>query len=64
MVSPGEPAPTFTATYSGSDHQPFDLVSDMAGDAIKAYGLSLDIPDLGRYGVATARCSSSTRRAP
>lgn len=36
MVSPGEPAPTFTATYSGSDHQPFDLVSDMAGDAIEA----------------------------
>ncbi|MFB6118546.1 redoxin domain-containing protein [Halosegnis sp.] len=30
----------------------FDLVSDMAGDAIEAYGLSLDLPDLGLYGVA------------
>ncbi|MFB6089711.1 MAG: redoxin domain-containing protein [Halobellus sp.] len=30
----------------------FDLVSDMAGDAIGAYGLSIDIPDLGLYGIA------------
>jgi len=30
----------------------FDLVSDMAGDAISAYGLSLDLPDLGLYEVA------------
>jgi len=30
----------------------FDLVSDMAGDAIEAYGVSLDIPALGLYGVA------------
>lgn len=30
----------------------FDLVSDMAGDAIETYGLSMDIPDLGLYGIA------------
>ncbi|WP_311172631.1 redoxin domain-containing protein [Halobellus ordinarius] len=30
----------------------FDLVSDMAGDAIEAYGLSMDIPELGLYGIA------------
>lgn len=30
----------------------FDLVSDMAGEAISAYDLSLDLPDLGLYGVA------------
>ena len=119
MVSEGDAAPTFTATYRGSDHEPFDLadhlgdgpvvlaffpgaftppcsnemvalqghhddfaaagatlfgvsadsafslgafadeydlefglVSDMAGDAIEAYGLSMEIPDLGLYSVA------------
>jgi peroxiredoxin len=119
MVSTGESAPRFTATYKGSDHETFeledhlgdgpvvlafypgaftppcsnemvalqehldeiegmgatlfgvsadssfsqgafaeeydlgfDLVSDMAGNAIEAYGLSLDIPDLGLHGVA------------
>ncbi|MFC6787298.1 redoxin domain-containing protein [Halobaculum halobium] len=119
MVSEGDTAPTFTATYRGSDHESFDLaehlgdgpvvlaffpgaftppcsnemvalrehhdefaaagatlfgvsadsafslgafadeydlqfdlVSDMAGDAIEAYGLAMDIPDLGLYGVA------------
>ncbi|WP_135819916.1 redoxin domain-containing protein [Halostella litorea] len=30
----------------------FDLVSDMAGDAIRAYDLEMDLPDLGLYGVA------------
>ncbi|MBP1986012.1 redoxin domain-containing protein [Halolamina salifodinae] len=30
----------------------FDLVSDMAGDAIRAYGLEMDIPELGLYGIA------------
>ena len=30
----------------------FDLVSDMAGDAIRAYGLETDIPDLGLHGIA------------
>ncbi|MGB9965620.1 redoxin domain-containing protein [Halobacterium hubeiense] len=30
----------------------FDLVSDMAGDAIREYGLEMDIPDLGLYGIA------------
>lgn len=30
----------------------FDLVSDMAGEAIEAYDLSLDLPELGLYGVA------------
>ena len=119
MLSHGDAAPTFTATYKGSDHETFDLgdhlgegpvvlaffpgaftppcsnemvalqghhtdfaaagatlfgvsadsafslgafadeydlefdlVSDMAGDAIEAYGLAMDIPDLGLYGVA------------
>ena len=30
----------------------FDLVSDTAGDAIRAYGLEMDIADLGLYGIA------------
>jgi peroxiredoxin len=30
----------------------FDLVSDMDGDAIAAYDLSMDLPDLGLYGAA------------
>ena len=30
----------------------FDLVSDTAGDAIREYGLEMDIPDLGLYGIA------------
>jgi peroxiredoxin len=30
----------------------FDLVSDTAGDAIRAYDLEMDLPDLGLYGVA------------
>ena len=30
----------------------FDLVSDMAGDAIRAYDLGIDIGDLGLHGIA------------
>ncbi|MXR52262.1 redoxin domain-containing protein [Halovenus sp. WSH3] len=30
----------------------FDLVSDMSGEAIRAYGLEMDIEDLGLYGIA------------
>ncbi|KOX95623.1 redoxin domain-containing protein [Halorubrum sp. ASP1] len=30
----------------------FDLVSDMAGDAIRAYGLEIDIEELGLHGIA------------
>jgi len=30
----------------------FDLVSDMDGDAIRAYDLEMDIDDLGLYGIA------------
>ena len=30
----------------------FDLVSDMAGSAIGVYDLSIDIPELGLYGIA------------
>ena len=119
MVSTGDTAPTFTATYKGSDHETFDLedhlgdgpvvlaffpgaftppcsnemvalqeryddfeaagatvfgisadsafslgafaeeydlefdlVSDMDGDTIEAYGLSMDIADLGLYDIA------------
>lgn len=119
MVTTGDTAPTFTATYKGSDHESFaladhlgdgpvvlaffpgaftppctnemialeehidrfadagatvfgvsadsafsqgafadeyglsfDLVSDMSGEAIEAYGLSIDIPELGLYGIA------------
>jgi peroxiredoxin len=119
MVSTGDTAPTFTATYRGSDHETFelseylgdgpvvlaffpgaftppcsnemvalqerfeqfddagatvfgisadssfaqeafadeydlefDLVSDMNGEAIEAYDLTLDLPELGLYGVA------------
>ncbi|WP_158854528.1 redoxin domain-containing protein [Halorhabdus sp. CUG00001] len=119
MVSESDTAPTFTATYNGSDHETFDLedhlgdgpvvlaffpgaftppcsnemvalqdhladfeaagatlfgisadssfslgafaeeydlgfdlVSDMSGEVIESYGLSIDIPDLGLYGIA------------
>ena len=30
----------------------FDLVSDMSGDAIREYGLTMDIADLGLHGIA------------
>jgi peroxiredoxin len=30
----------------------FDLISDMAGDAIRAYDLEMDIGDLGLHGIA------------
>jgi len=30
----------------------FDLVSDMAGEAIREYGLEIDIEELGLYGIA------------
>lgn len=30
----------------------FDLVSDMSGEAIRDYGLEMDIPELGLYGNA------------
>ncbi|TQQ79362.1 redoxin domain-containing protein [Halonotius roseus] len=30
----------------------FTLVSDMAGEAIRDYGLEMEIPDLGLYGIA------------
>jgi len=30
----------------------FDLVSDMDGDAIRAYDLEMDLPDLGLWGIA------------
>lgn len=30
----------------------FDLVSDMAGEAIEAFDLSIDIPELGLFGIA------------
>ncbi len=30
----------------------FDLVSDMAGEAIDAYDVALDIPELGLHGIA------------
>jgi len=30
----------------------FDLISDMAGDAIGAYGVEFDIPDLGLHDIA------------
>jgi peroxiredoxin len=119
MLSTGDTAPTFTATYRGSEHETFeldehlgdgpivlaffpgaftppcsnemvalqgrldeleqagatllgisadssftleafadeydldfDLVSDMSGDAIAAYDLPIDLPDLGLYGAA------------
>ncbi len=119
MVSTGDSAPTFTATYKGSDHETFDLsdhlgdgpvvlaffpgaftppctnemvalqehvgdiedaggsiygisadsafslgafadehgiefdlVSDMDAEAIDAYDLTMEIPDLGLYGIA------------
>ncbi|SHG41882.1 redoxin domain-containing protein [Halobaculum gomorrense] len=119
MIAEGDAAPTFTATYKGSDHESFDLgdhlgdgpvvlaffpgaftppcsnemvalqqhhdeftaagatlfgvsadsafslgafadeydlefdlVSDMAGKGIEAYGLSIDIPELGLHGIA------------
>ena len=30
----------------------FDLISDMSGEAIREYGLEIDIADLGLYGIA------------
>lgn len=30
----------------------FDLISDTSGDALGAYGVEIDIPEQGRYGIA------------
>jgi peroxiredoxin len=43
----------FSLGAFGDEHDlSFTLVSDMAGDAIRDYGLEMDIPDLGLYGNA------------
>ena len=38
--------------FRGEHGLEFDLVSDMAREAIRAYGLEIDIPPLGLHGVA------------
>lgn len=30
----------------------FDLISDTSGEALRAYGVEIDIPEQGRYGIA------------
>lgn len=52
MLESGDIAPTFTATRGTSDHEPFELVSEMSGDAIRAYDLEIDIAELGLHGIA------------
>jgi peroxiredoxin len=43
----------FSQGAFGEEHGlEFDLVSDMDGGAIEAYGLTMDIPDLGLHGIA------------
>ena len=62
MVSTGDTAPTFTATYRGSDHETFDLEEHIgrfedAGATVfgisadSAYDLELALPDLGLHGI-------------
>jgi peroxiredoxin len=44
---------SFTLGAFAEEHDlEFDLVSDMNGDAIGAYNLSIDLPELGLYGAA------------
>lgn len=44
---------SFTLGAFAEEHDlEFDLVSDMNGDAIGAYDLSIDLPELGLYGAA------------
>ena len=45
-------SPFSQAAFRDAHGIKFDLVSDMAGEAIREYGLEMDIPDLGLYEIA------------
>ncbi|WP_248895811.1 redoxin domain-containing protein [Haloplanus halobius] len=45
-------SPFAQGAFSDEHGLEFDLVSDMAGEVIRAYDLEMDIPDLGLYGIA------------
>jgi peroxiredoxin len=45
-------SPFAQGAFRGEHGVEFDLVSDMAGEAIRAYGLEIDIPELGLHGIA------------
>ena len=45
-------SPFSQGAFSEDHGLEFDLVSDMNGDTIEAYGLTMDIPDLGLHGIA------------
>ena len=45
-------SPFSLGAFRGEHGIEFDLVSDMGGDAIRAYGLEMDIADLGLHGIA------------
>jgi peroxiredoxin len=45
-------SPFSQGAFSEENELAFDLVSDMGGDAIRAYDLEIDIPDLGLHGIA------------
>jgi len=45
-------SPFSQGSFSEANGLEFDLVSDMGGDAIRAYGLEIDIPELGLHGIA------------
>ncbi|MFP4590861.1 MAG: redoxin domain-containing protein [Halobacteriales archaeon] len=40
------------AAFAEAHDLGFDLVSDMAGEAIEAYGVGIDIPELGLFAIA------------
>jgi peroxiredoxin len=45
-------SPFSQGSFSEANGLEFDLVSDMGGDAIRAYDLEIDIPELGLHGIA------------
>jgi len=45
-------SPFSQGAFSEEHGLAFDLVSDMEGGVIDAYGLTMDIPDLGLHGIA------------
>ncbi len=45
-------SPFSQAAFADEQDITFDLVSDMSGEAIRAYDLEIDIADLGLHGIA------------
>jgi peroxiredoxin len=52
LVGVSADSPFALAAFADEHGLGFDLVSDMSGAAMEEYGVGLDAPDLGLYGIA------------